>query len=82
MIISMILINTKMQSQSQVIKMSTEPIQRKTRNAGINLSYEMLKVLDDLRGDIPKSRFTMRLIERAAMEQKQQQQNQEAVKTT
>ena len=47
---------------------------RRTRNAGINLSFENLKILDELRGDVPKSTYTLRLIERAAKEKQQQQE--------
>jgi hypothetical protein len=44
---------------------------RRTRNAGINLSFETLKILDELRGDVPKSTFTLRLIERAFREREE-----------
>jgi hypothetical protein len=44
---------------------------RRTRNAGINLSLETIRILDELRGDIPKSRFTLRMIERAYQEKQQ-----------
>lgn len=53
---------------------STSPsVTRHTRNAGISLPFETLKILDELRGDVPKSTFTLRLIERAFKEKIQQQ---------
>lgn len=54
---------------------------RRSRNAGISLPFETLKILDELRGDIPKSTFTLRLIERALKERVQltQQPKEEGV---
>jgi hypothetical protein len=46
---------------------------RRSRNAGISLPIETLKILDELRGDVPKSTFTLRLIERAFNEKNQNQ---------
>jgi hypothetical protein len=62
---------------SSLSHLSSSPSKGRTRNAGISLSYETLKILDELRGDVPKSTFTLRLIERAYIESQQQQQQQQ-----
>jgi predicted transcriptional regulator len=38
---------------------------RRTTNAGISLDREIIQKLDGLAGDVPRSRFVQRLIERA-----------------
>lgn len=39
-----------------------------TRNAGISLSFEMIKQIDHVRGDVPRSIFVLRAVERALSE--------------
>lgn len=46
----------------------TRMAQRNTKNAGISLPHEVITQLEEMAGDVPKSRFVQRLIERALHE--------------
>jgi hypothetical protein len=54
-------------SDYNVSKLTFAP-QRRTINAGISLTPDLIKQLEDMAGDVPKSRFVQRLIEHALRE--------------
>jgi hypothetical protein len=55
---------------SEVSKLTTNT---QLTGFGVSMPVQMVKRLDDVRGDIPRSRFLLRLVERELKEQEEQE---------
>jgi metal-responsive CopG/Arc/MetJ family transcriptional regulator len=51
-----------------MLRQTLVPKRHSTMNAGISLNRDLIKQLDELAGDVPRSRFVQRLVERALRE--------------
>jgi metal-responsive CopG/Arc/MetJ family transcriptional regulator len=49
----------------------TETTGKRSKDFGVTLPSKTLEKLDEIRGDIPRSRYLLRLVERALQEQEE-----------